>query len=118
MEIDFPCHSCGACCMMLGEILEDDKNVNPEYLELVKQFPHKADENGWCEKLDENMKCSIYEERPQLCRIKETWRLLFSKEKTMAEYFTETIGACQRLMEIKLGMSKDQIKKVYDDFIP
>ena len=115
---EFPCHSCGACCMMLGHILESEDNVTPEYLDLVKEFPYKADEAGWCEKLDENMQCSIYEERPLLCRISSVWKKIFSKKMTIQEYYTKTIGACKVLMGTKLGMSEDQITKIYDDLNP
>ncbi len=102
--------------MVVGELLVDDDNVNPEYLDLLNEFPYKSDESGWCEKLGEDFKCTIYEERPSLCRINETWKQLFSKDQTLEEYHNKTTMACKRLMEIKLGMNPDQIKKVYDDF--
>ena len=101
--------------MMVGEILKSDDNVNPEYLSLLKEFPYKADESGWCEKLDEDLKCSVYEERPLLCRINDTWKALFSKDQKLENYHAKTTMACRRLMKIKLGMSENQIKKVYDD---
>lgn len=116
MEAKFPCHSCGACCMMIGKLQESDDNVNEEYRDLVREFPYKADEGGWCEKLGSDLKCTIYETRPLLCRIKEVWKLKFSKTRTMEKYFSDTTMACKRLMTEMLGMSEDQIKKVYDDF--
>lgn len=116
METKFLCHGCGACCMMVGEILADEKNVNAEYLPLVKEFPYKADEAGWCEKLDENMQCTVYEERPMLCRVKETWVRLFAKSISMKKYFENTTLACRKLMHMKLGMNENQINKVYEDF--
>ncbi len=117
-ETKFSCHGCGACCMMVGDLLKSDDNVNPEYLTLLKAFPYKADKNGWCEKMDEDLKCSVYEERPLLCRINDTWKALFSKDQKLEDYHAKTTMACKRLMEIKLGMTKNQIKKVYDDLTP
>lgn len=113
----FPCHSCGACCMMVGDLLKNEDNVNPDYLDLVRDFPYKADESGWCEKLGDDLKCSIYETRPLLCRIEEVWRIKFSGERTKSDYFSETAMACKRLMKHKLGMNESQIQKVYDEFI-
>ena len=104
--------------MMVGDLLKSDDNVNPEYLALLKEFPYKADGNGWCEKLDKDLKCSVYEERPLLCRINDTWKELFSKDQELEDYHKTTTMACKRLMEIKLGMTKSQIKKVYDDLTP
>ena len=51
----FPCTKCGLCCMRAGA-LED--------------FPHEVDYNGVCSKYDrENKECTIYEDRPMICRI-------------------------------------------------
>ena len=115
VEGEFPCHSCGACCMMLWDILASDDNVNKDYLDLVHEFPYKADEAGWCEKLDKDLRCSVYEKRPLLCRIKEVWKLKFSKHTTKKDYFTSTVAACKVLMKDKLGMKKSEIDKVYED---
>lgn len=118
MENKFPCHGCGACCMMVGEVLESDDNVNPEYLDLVHKFPYKADKFGWCEKLDNDFKCSVYESRPALCRVDHVWKLLFSETQTLDEYFTRSTLACKNLMEIKLGMTQEEIESVYEKFTP
>jgi len=110
----FPCHMCGACCMMVGQILAGD--YKQEYRELVKKFPYKADEKGWCEKLGKDLKCTVYNKRPPLCRIDYAYDRLFLRKKTRKQYYDETSLACRWLMEDKLGMSKTEIDKVYEQF--
>ncbi len=50
------CTSCGACCLYIS--LYPD---NPELVALDRG-------DGGCKQLKSNMKCRIYEDRPQACR--------------------------------------------------
>ena len=53
----FPCVGCGACCAAVSHV--------PELVELGWVLP-----NGVCRHLDtKTKKCSIYEDRPTVCRI-------------------------------------------------
>lgn len=110
---EFNCHSCGACCMVLDKILSyPDKRIPDEYREEIKNFPYKANKNGWCEKLGADLKCTIYEKRPPLCRIDDH----FKKHKrcaTKKEYYAETTEACKALMKSELGMSEKEIETTY-----
>ena len=53
--MEFNCHSCGACCRLAGHI----------------GLPHRG--NYVCIHLVDN-KCSIYENRPEICRVKDNYQ--------------------------------------------
>lgn len=63
--MSFPCTGCGCCCKRLNKAdtsIINDKN-NPLY------FPYLFDETGRCEKLTNDNRCSVYNERPLVCNI-------------------------------------------------
>jgi len=95
---DYKCNCCGACCKLAVngysytqlkqralkgdkfsedfvsvfvpyELEEDAKKVNPEYFELLNKL---VDDDKiyyyYCPKLDENNLCTIYENRPDICK--------------------------------------------------
>ena len=65
---DFNCTSCGLCCKQIGKILKYGAPF--DFLEkATKAFPYQAREDGSCEKLDADNKCSVYADRPLLCDI-------------------------------------------------
>lgn len=82
----FPCTSCGACCSSI------------EGIEFLKEFNIK----GRCSMLIEN-KCTIYESRPLLCRIDESYEQIFSTLMTKEEFYLQNATACNALQE-KLGI--------------
>jgi Fe-S-cluster containining protein len=64
----FECTSCGLCCKKIGKILKYGAPF--DYLKkATREFPYKANEDGSCEKLDKDNKCSVYDDRPLLCDI-------------------------------------------------
>ena len=67
--MDYPCTGCGECCKRIGAILEGSWG-HPVLGELVERFPYKTREDGTCEMLTEDGRCSVYENRPLLCNIK------------------------------------------------
>jgi Fe-S-cluster containining protein len=113
----FRCHGCGACCMSMDLIrdVDVDKMAVPETIkQSIRDFPYEIDSKGWCEKLGAYFKCTVYEDRPLFCRVDNYYNEM--KEKPPIEqYYADTENMCKELMEDKLGMSKEQIKKVYDD---
>lgn len=78
----FPCTACGACCS------------NIDGLEFLEEFNC----NGVCSKLIDS-KCSIYNERPQLCRIDETYDSMFSTIMSRKEFYLENAKVCNALQE-------------------
>jgi len=62
---------------------------NPKYLKQIKKFDEmykdnfailKKREDGNCVLLDENMECSIYENRPKVCRYYKQSRCINIRE--------------------------------------
>lgn len=108
------CHGCGACCMAVGDILATPlEELDEEFREDVKNFPHGVDENGWCEKLDADMNCTVYENRPLLCRVDSHYNGRPDNKKDHVEYYDEIEESCKYLMKEKLGMNDEDIDLVY-----
>lgn len=89
----FPCTQCGACCSSI------------ENIEFLKEYNN----NGICENL-ENKKCSIYETRPLLCNLDESYKKIFSAYMTKEEFYRSNAKACNILQE-KYGI--DEKYRVY-----
>ena len=79
----FPCDQCGECCRNL--------NLSPLYSDLDRG-------DGICRYLSGN-RCSIYEERPLLCRIDECYDIFFQDKMTLEEYYSLNQKACDRLKQ-------------------
>ena len=65
------CSACHANCCQLLVFLMDDRHVPHYYTEWNEDgaLVMLRLEDGWCAALDRNtMMCTIYEQRPQLCR--------------------------------------------------
>jgi Fe-S-cluster containining protein len=76
MILPIKCETCGACCINKFDSKwvevsnEDSFYINKEYLQEgdILPFAMKQDEKGRCVCLDKNNRCSIYENRPKICR--------------------------------------------------
>lgn len=77
----FKCEKCGQCCKKLNKSLL--------YEEL-----HNGD--GICIYLQNNL-CSIYQNRPLLCRIDESYEILFKDKINKSEYYKLNYKACNEL---------------------
>lgn len=77
----FNCDLCGQCCRNL--------NKSDVYNEL-----HEG--NGICRYLIGNI-CSIYEERPLLCRIDDSYEILFKESIEREIYYELNYKACNNL---------------------
>lgn len=78
---------------------------NIDFLELYNQ-------NGICINLIEG-ECSIYAERPLLCRIDESYEVIFSANMTKADFYTLNAKACNELQE-RLGID-ERYRVLIDD---
>lgn len=54
--------------------------------------------DGVCKFLSENL-CSIYENRPLLCRIDESFEKFFSDKMSREEFYTLNYQGCKALKE-------------------
>ncbi|GAA6385800.1 hypothetical protein LAWASA_3228 [Lawsonibacter asaccharolyticus] len=79
----FYCDRCGACCRNLRK--------SKLYAELDRG-------DGTCRYLAGNL-CSIYENRPLLCRVDECYHLFFQEMMTYEEYIRLNKEACKLLKE-------------------
>lgn len=77
----FKCDMCGMCCKNVGKSLV--------YKEL-------DDGTGKCRYLDGSL-CSIYENRPLLCRVDESYEAFFKDKMTLEEYYRLNYEACNKL---------------------
>lgn len=77
----FHCSQCGECCKHL-------KN-SKIYVELDRG-------DGICRYLDQN-KCSVYENRPLMCRVDEAYDRLYKDTYTQEEYYKLNYEACEWL---------------------
>jgi Fe-S-cluster containining protein len=78
----FPCNQCGKCCL----------NV---HLSALTQMLDRGD--GVCRHLNEDMHCSIYEKRPEICQIKLQYQLNYSKQYSWDEFITVNLEVCESL---------------------
>lgn len=77
----FICSMCGECCRNL------DKS------EVYKSLDRG---DGVCKYLEGNL-CSIYENRPLLCRIDESYDSLFKDKISLDEYYKMNYEVCKKL---------------------
>lgn len=77
----FKCSACEECCRNL------DKS------ELYKDLDRG---DGVCKYLEGN-KCSIYNERPLLCRVDEAFEVYFKDRMSKKEYYNLNYKACYKL---------------------
>ncbi|MHD0317892.1 YkgJ family cysteine cluster protein [Fusobacterium sp. THCT1E2] len=77
----FECNKCGECCRNLDK--------SPIYNEL-----HDGD--GLCRYLRGNI-CSIYSERPLLCRIDKSYNAIFKKKMSYEKYIRLNYKYCNEL---------------------
>lgn len=77
----FKCDKCGKCCKNL--------NKSPVYKNL-----HNG--NGVCKYLKNNI-CSIYEDRPLLCRVDEAYNVFFENLYEYNEYLKINYEICKKL---------------------
>ena len=81
--MSFFCDQCGLCCRNIRGIEE------------LKDFDKG---NGVCKYLDENTNlCTIYENRPLICRVDEMYDRFFKKFYTKEQYYELNYNACKKL---------------------
>ena len=70
-EAEITCSNCHACCCRLEVMLITDTGVPEEYIAIDNWGSETMLrlEDGWCSALDrETFMCTIYENRPWICR--------------------------------------------------
>lgn len=77
----FRCDMCGECCRNLDK---------------CSIYKEMHDGDGICRFLSGN-KCSIYEERPLICRIDDSYEAFFKDEMSYEEYLQQNYICCEIL---------------------
>lgn len=77
----FKCKQCGQCCRNLDK--------SELYAELNRG-------DGICRYLEGNL-CSIYEDRPLLCRIDESYSVYFKDTYSLDEYYKLNQEGCEKM---------------------
>ena len=98
----FECTQCGLCCKHCVRAL--DKTRNPEWMHpAIDLFPYKTNEDGSCEKMVDNQ-CSVYENRPLMCNIKQAAEQLDMPISTNDWYQLNYIGCAVLQHEERIGL--------------
>ncbi|WP_078055520.1 YkgJ family cysteine cluster protein [Rappaport israeli] len=85
IEEDFPCNACGLCCRLVG--------TNPQ-----TAFLDRGD--GICQHLDvQSNLCTIYSERPLICRVKDYYKAYLTKQLTWQEFIKINSDICKKLQD-------------------
>jgi Fe-S-cluster containining protein len=84
------CTKCGACCRKAKDILGG----------LDVGFPYEFKEDGSCEMYDPAIGCTVYEDRPNICRMdlvaEETIKVM---KITPQEYYHQATMSCNSMID-------------------
>jgi len=87
----FPCTGCGLCCQNISTVKE------------LKSFDLG---NGICKYFNTlKNECSIYAERPDICKVEKMFEIKYKKYFTQEEFYIENAKACNALQE-QYGIDK------------
>jgi hypothetical protein len=83
----FKCDKCGLCCMNVG-------------ISSIYEGLDRGD--GICKHFDDiTGLCCIYENRPLLCNVDETYNMYFKNQMTREEYYKRNYEVCKNLKIMK-----------------
>jgi Fe-S-cluster containining protein len=103
--MSFPCTRCGACCLNIGNTVAEARSLPVGQIsEIGKRyaaFPYSFDSSGKCEKLDEQTGlCSIYEDRPDVCRVDVFYEQVYRPQGlTIEEFYLFNAYCCNLLID-------------------
>jgi Fe-S-cluster containining protein len=100
--MDYPCTGCSQCCRRIQAVLEMSHD-HPVIQELVHRFPYQSRQDGSCEMLTTEGRCSVYDSRPLLCNIQLGAKLLKMDEQEW--YRLNQLGCNEMIREAGLDES-------------
>ena len=90
--MEFKCSSCGACCLVAGG-----------------KFGLRNRGDGGCSFLNNKNQCSIYEFRPNICRVDKMYNIRKKNNEhnlSKKQYYIKNTIACHKLIDfLKLDKS-------------
>jgi len=110
----FECSQCGLCCRNTGKVVADAKKALSEgsksvLTRITSEFPFGAKENGSCEKLGEDGRCTVYENRPDICNVEKSFETV-GAGMTKEQYYSLQ-GTCCNVMIKEAGMDEKYLVK-------
>lgn len=79
----FKCEKCGACCRAVGK---------------SEVYQHLDRGDGICRHFNSlKNECSIYNDRPLICRVDEGYERWFCNQMSLVEYYNLNYQACKLL---------------------
>ena len=100
MSEPFQCDKCSACCRLVFFVIDQAKE-NPdsddELVKLINEFPYELNKDGSCSMLGEDGLCSVYDERPIICRVDDIYERFYAKIMSKEQFNTVTHQACDHL---------------------
>jgi Fe-S-cluster containining protein len=100
----FNCTGCGECCRHIDNLYNN--KPKPLWLQkLIASFPY-THINGVCEKLVDG-KCSVYEDRPVLCRVDQVFDYQ-NKFTSRTKFYNHEYKDCEGLIR-SAGLSLDYL---------
>ena len=114
--MEFNCSGCGLCCRKVGSAVKEARaeitlkkgKVDPR-TKAVARFPFKTNTDGACSKLDEKGQCSVYETRPDVCRVDKSFEL-FAEGMTREKYYEANAKLCNTWIR-KAGLGFEYLVK-------
>ena len=97
----FPCVGCGICCKKVGPLVKSERYKG--------QFPFQIKDDGSFEKLGDDGKCTVYNERPPICKVSH-WYYMDgnSNRMTKKEFYKDNARQCNTWMKEE-GYNEDQL---------
>lgn len=100
------CAKCGACCRSVGHAVKGAREMvsgqsaaktENSVLSLVAEFPHEIKDDGSCALLNEANECSVYADRPTVCRASEMYEMFWKSKMSEDEYLQLAGMSCAAL---------------------
>jgi len=85
----FKCSGCGVCCHHVDRAVESSKDLGLD-------FPYGWNEDGKCDMLGDDNKCTVYDKRPLLCNVDKLIEVFDIKDKE--GFYELNKQACNAMM--------------------
>ena len=105
---NFPCTKCGLCCKNVSNIFKNTESLPQNLQDLISVFPYRPKPDGSCPMLSDDGICTVYHDRPIICNINLTAKLL---NIDINDWYRINADACNQMIQ-KAGLSSDYLVKI------
>ena len=115
--MEFECSECGLCCRNAPKIAAEAreglaKGDKSAITRETAKFPYGAKEDGFCEKLGTDGKCTVYDTRPDICNVQKSFETV-GKGMTIEQYYSMQGKCCNYLIKTAGLNDKFRVKENY-----